>query len=105
MSSRVIDDVTGEVIAPGAATGPVPAPGEGRFKLGVAGYDLWPHAINFCHALKDADFVEIAAVWDDEPAHLARLVEITGAKGYDSLEEFCRSEIGGAVITARTSER
>lgn len=103
MSTRVIDDVTGEVIAPGAST--PAAPRAGRFRLGVAGYDLWPHAINFCHALKDADFVEIAAVWDDEPAHLARLVEITGARGYDSLDAFCRSEIEGAVITARTSER
>lgn len=104
MSSSAIDDVTGEVIGPGEPSAMAPR-GEGRFKLGVAGYDLWPHAINFCHVLKDADFVEIAAVWDDEPAHRARLVEITGAVGYASLDDFCQSSIDGAVITARTSER
>src|SRR4051812_12144125 len=103
-SEGQFDVVTGERI--GGAT-PLPArpSREGVFRLGIAGYDLWPHAINFCHALKDAEFTRITAVWDDEPEHLARLVELTGAEGYRDLEEFCHSDIQGAVITARTSLR
>lgn len=99
-----IDDVTGERAerdAPVAAR----ADKDRAFRLGIAGYDLWPHAINFCHSLKDADFTRITAVWDDEPEHLARLVELTGAQGFSDLDEFCNSGIQGAVITARTSLR
>ena len=74
-----IDDVTGERVN---SDTPVASPSsnDGAFRLGIAGYDLWPHAINFCHSLKDADFTRITAVWDDEPEHLARLVELTGAE-------------------------
>src|SRR6478752_8062833 len=98
------DDVTGE-----RAEGKTPvssrASKDGAFRLGIAGYDLWPHAINFCQSLKDADFTRITAVWDDEPEHLARLVDLTGAEGYRDLEAFCNADIQGAVITARTSLR
>src|SRR5262245_15884799 len=95
------DDVTGERIG---GDQPVGASGRaGAFRFGVAGYDLWPHAINFCESLKGVDFLNITAVWDDEPRHLERLVELTGATGYSSLDEFVNSDIQGAVITARTS--
>lgn len=103
-SGAQYDDVTGELLG-GESTSSSTRPTGKRFRLGVAGYDLWPHAINFCHSLKDVDFLDITAVWDDEPRHLERLVEITGAKGYSSLEEFANSDIDGAVITARTSLR
>jgi predicted dehydrogenase len=104
-SGSRIDDVTGERIGGDpAAAGPRPAK-DGTFRLGVAGYDLWPHAINFCEVLRDVDFLQIKAVWDDEPRHLERLVEVTGAQGFSDLEAFCQSDIQGAVITARTSRR
>jgi hypothetical protein len=75
-----IDDVTGERI--GGATERVgSSPDVNQFRLGVAGYDLWPHAINFCQTLESVDFLKITGVWDDEPRHLDRLVELTGAKG------------------------
>lgn len=97
------DEVTGERIGGEQVAGS--AGREEAFRFGVAGYDLWPHAINFCESLKGADFLNITAVWDDEPRHLERLIEVTGAKGYSSLEEFVTSDIQGAVITARTSLR
>jgi predicted dehydrogenase len=97
------DEVTGERI--GGDRGGASAARENSFRFGVAGYDLWPHAINFCESLKGVDFLNITAVWDDEPRHLERLVELTGARGYSSLDEFVHSDIQGAVITARTSRR
>lgn len=105
MSSRAgnRDDVTGVSDRP--IETPAARPRNGAFRLGIAGYDLWPHAINFCHTLRDVDFCRIAAVWDDEPRHLERLVEVTGAAGYADLEAFCNSDIQGAIITARTSRR
>ena len=103
-NAKRFDDVTGEQIGGGGGT-VKSSSNEGTFRLGVAGYDLWPHAINFCESLRDVDFLNITAVWDDEPRHLERLVELTGAKGYSSLEEFANSDIQGAVITARTSLR
>jgi UDP-N-acetyl-2-amino-2-deoxyglucuronate dehydrogenase len=78
---------------------------DGRVKLGLAGYDLWPHSINFCRALEGADFARIAAIWDEEPRHRERLVELTGAAAYSDLDAFCRSGIEGAIITCRTSLR
>lgn len=78
---------------------------DGRFRLGIAGYDLWPHAVNFCDSLRDAEFAKITAVWDEDPRHVERLVEITGAAGYTDLHEFCASDLQGAIITARTSLR
>lgn len=100
-----LDDLTGTRIGGDEQPATESKDGKDVFRLGIAGYDLWPHAINFCNVLKGADFTKITAVWDDEPRHLERLVEITGAKGYSSLEEFCNSDIQGAVITARTSLR
>ena len=76
-----------------------------RFRIGIAGYDLWPHAVNFCRVLRDADFCRVSAVWDEDPRHLARLVELTGAEGYADLDAFCRSDVQGAIVTARTSMR
>lgn len=76
-----------------------------RFRLGIAGYDLWPHAISFGQTLRNADFARISAVWDDDPRHLERLVELTGATGYRDLDDFCQSDLQGAIITARTSAR
>lgn len=105
---RKLDEVTGEgarsneVAGCRSISGPEP---DRRFRLGVAGYDLWPHAINFCRTLRDVDFTRISAVWDEDPRHLERLVELTGATGYTDLQEFCRSEIQGAIVTARTSLR
>lgn len=105
MSSRqdAFDDVTGERIS----GSPVEAgpPNDACVRIGLAGYDLWPHAIGFCEALTGADSVRITAVWDDEPQHLQRLVELTGATGYANLEAFCYADIAGAIITARTSRR
>src|SRR5688500_11165820 len=92
-----IDDVTGERIGDAGALGEDAPRREGAFRLGIAGYDLWPHAINFCHVLRDADFARITAVWDDEPRHLERLVELTGAEGFSDLDAFCRSDIQGAI--------
>ncbi len=105
MSSRQdrFDDVTGERVTDAPTKSGSPD-GE-RVRIGLAGYDLWPHAIGFCEALRDADSVRIAAVWDDEPRHLQRLVELTGATGFSNLEEFCNADIAGAIITARTSRR
>src|SRR5688572_19900606 len=103
-SSGQRDDVTG-VVAGETIARPATAAREGAFRLGIAGYDLWPHAINFCHTLRDVDFCRIAAVWDDEPRHLERLVEVTGAEGFADLDAFCRSDVQGAIITARTSRR
>jgi predicted dehydrogenase len=114
MASREerLDPVTGEVLRPAGAPRPdsrtvAQTAGAGasgaRFRLGIAGYDLWPHAVNFCRALREAEFVRISAVWDPDPRGLARLVELTGAQGYTDLDAFCRSDIQGAVLTARTS--
>ncbi len=105
MSSRqeAFDEVTGERLAE-APTAAGPSPGEG-VGIGLAGYDLWPHAIGYCQALQGADAVRISAVWDDEPEHLQRLVELTGATGYASLDAFCHADMAGAIITARTSRR
>jgi predicted dehydrogenase len=105
--SARLDDLTGRGPADDPASRPAPAAdgADDRFRIGIAGYDLWPHTINFCRALRDVDFARISAVWDDEPRHLARLVELTGAEGYDDLAAFCRSDVQGAIITARTSRR
>ena len=105
MSNRqnAFDDVTGERISTSVVdTG---SPTDQGVRIGLAGYDLWPHALGFCEALEGSSAVTIAAVWDDEPEHLQRLVERTGAVGYANLEEFCNSDIAGAIITARTSRR
>ena len=104
MSSRseTFDAVTGERLS----DAPVTAGKDGAaVRIGLAGYDLWPHAIGFIQALEGVSSVTITAVWDDEPRHLERLVELTGATGYASLEAFCRADIAGAIITARTSRR
>lgn len=102
-----LDNVTGEsssdVAKPSVARHEGNA--DSRFRLGIAGYDLWPHAINFCRTLNDVDFARIGAVYDENPRHLARLVELTGAEGYSDLDAFCGSDIQGAIITARTSKR
>lgn len=100
------DDVTGEALD-GDQQGDRKrtAKGDARFRLGIAGYDLWPHAINFCRTLADVDFARISAVWDEDPRHLERLVELTGAEGYTDLDAFCRSDVQGVIITARTSIR
>src|SRR5689334_14093530 len=65
--------------------------GDARFRVGIAGYDLWPHAVAFCRSLKDADFCRISDVWDEDPRKLARLVELTGATGHAALDAFCAS--------------
>ena len=104
-NSDHIDSVTGERIGASSAPRKKSLKKKGVFRFGVAGYDVWPHAINFCQMLEDVDFLEITAVYDEDPRHLARLVELTGAKGYTNLEEFCSSDIQGAVITDRTSRR
>lgn len=105
MSSRqdAFDEVTGQRLS-GAPIAARP-PSADRVRIGLAGYDLWPHAIGYCEALTASDTVQITAVWDDEPQHLQRLVELTGATGYASLEAFCAADIAGAIITARTSRR
>lgn len=113
-SSGRIDDVTGEVLAGGSGeakegggeAGVLESHGpDTRFRLGIAGYDLWPHTIAFCRTLHNVEFARIGAVWDEDPRHLARLVELTGAEGYTDLDAFCRSGIQGAIVTARTSLR
>ncbi|MDA0334855.1 MAG: Gfo/Idh/MocA family oxidoreductase [bacterium] len=76
-----------------------------KFRIGIAGYDLWPHTLAFIRVLKDADFCTIAAVWDEDPEDLARLVQHTGAPGYTDLTEFVGSDIDGGILTVRTSER
>jgi predicted dehydrogenase len=102
-----LDDVTGEVVGSAGPSAPPPtaSPADPRFRIGVAGYDLWPHAVAFCRALHDVEFARISAVWDENPRYLARLVELTGAAGFADLEAFCRSDVQGAVITARTSRK
>jgi predicted dehydrogenase len=102
-----LDDVTGEGSRDEAALPAVDSANapDARFRLGIAGYDLWPHAINFCRTLQGVDFTRISAVWDEDERHLARLVELTGARGYRDLAAFCQSDIQGAIITARTSSR
>lgn len=98
-----LDDMTGEVLGP---TGPQPVrtdASDARFRIGIAGYDLWPHAVAFCRALDGVDFARVSAVWDPDPRGLERLVELTGARGYADLAAFCASDVQGAVITARTS--
>jgi predicted dehydrogenase len=102
-----LDAVTGEALG-GEGGGARPlerGAADGRFRLGIAGYDLWPHAVNFCRTLRDVDFARISAVWDEDPRHLERLVELTGAEGYADLAAFCRSDVQGAIITARASIR
>jgi predicted dehydrogenase len=101
--SETFDTVTGERLSDAPVT---TGPTDGTaVRIGLAGYDLWPHAIGFIEALKGASSVKITAVWDDEPRHLERLVELTGAPGYANLDEFCNADITGAIITARTSRR
>ena len=75
------------------------------FRVGIAGYDLWPHTLAFIRVLKEADFCRIAAVWDEDPEDLARLEKHTGATGYTDLEAFANSDIDGGILTVRTSER
>jgi predicted dehydrogenase len=75
------------------------------FRIGIAGYDLWPHTLAFIRVLKDADFCTIAAVWDEDPEDLQRLVQHTGARGFTDLAEFAASDIDGGILTVRTSER
>jgi predicted dehydrogenase len=105
-STDRFDPVTGELRGEDETTAQrMPTPADQRFRIGIAGYDLWPHAINFCRALGDADFCRVSAVWDDEPRHLERLVELTGATGYRDLDAFCQSDVQGVIITARTSLR
>ena len=79
--------------------------GDARFRVGIAGYDLWPHAVAFCRSLRDADFCRISDVWDDDPRKLARLVELTGATGHAGLDAFCASGAQGAIVTVRTDRR
>jgi predicted dehydrogenase len=71
--------------------------------MGIVGYDLWPHAVAFCRALSNVDFLRVSAVWEPDPRGRERLVELTGARGFADLDEFCASDVQGAVITARTS--
>lgn len=75
------------------------------FRVGIAGYDLWPHTLAFIRVLKDCDFCTITAVWDEDEEDLARLVQHTGAQGFTDLQAFCDSEIDGGILTVRTSER
>lgn len=75
------------------------------FRIGIAGYDLWPHTLAFIEALEGAGFCEIASVWDEDPEELELLVKHTGARGYGDLREFARSKIDGGILTVRTSER
>ena len=75
------------------------------FRVGIAGYDLWPHTLAFIRVLKEADFCTIAAVWDEDPEDLGRLEKHTGAKAYTDLEGFAASDIDGGILTVRTSER
>jgi predicted dehydrogenase len=75
------------------------------FNVGIAGYDLWPHALAFIRALKDADFCRITAVWDEDPRDLEMLVGHTGAAGFTDLDAFADSDIDGGILTVRTSER
>lgn len=101
------DALTGQIAgAEDAAAGPISdAEIDGRFRIGIAGYDLWPHTVSFCRTLKDANFCRISAVWDEDPRKLARLVELTGATGYQNLEAFCQSDLQGAILTVRTNRR
>jgi predicted dehydrogenase len=71
--------------------------------MGIVGYDLWPHAVAFCRALERVDFLRVSAVWEPDPRGRERLVQLTGAQGFADLDEFCASDVQGAVITARTS--
>ncbi|HJR51954.1 MAG TPA: Gfo/Idh/MocA family oxidoreductase, partial [Gemmatimonadales bacterium] len=102
-----LDELTGQTV--GAADARVAAPtdsgADGRFRIGIAGYDLWPHTVSFCRTLQGADFCRVSAVWDEEPRKLERLVELTGATGYRDLESFCHSDVQGAIITVRTNRR
>jgi len=75
------------------------------FKIGLAGYDLWPHTLAFIRSLKGADFCRITSVWDEDPADLEFLVKHTGAKPYSDLDGFVNSDIDGGILTVRTSER
>jgi phthalate 4,5-cis-dihydrodiol dehydrogenase len=105
-SNDRFDAVTGALRGDeGTADRPAAPAADQRFRIGIAGYDLWPHAMSFCRALGGADFCRISAVWDDEPRHLERLVEVTGATGYADLAAFCRSDVQGVIITARTNLR
>ena len=75
------------------------------FRVGLAGYDLWPHTLAFIRALEGADFCRIVAVWDEDPDDLELLVKHTGAEGYTDLDDFVNSDIDGGILTVRTSER
>ena len=65
------------------------------FRVGLAGYDLWPHTLAFVRALDGADFCRIVAVWDEDPDDLELLVKHTGADGYTDLDDFVNSDIDG----------
>src|SRR4051812_5222541 len=105
MEDRLVDLVTGEPSSETATASRPDGTRADRFKLGLAGYDLWPHSVNFCRALDETDFAEITAVWDDDPSHLRRLVELTGAHGFERLDDFCASDVDGVIVTCRTSRR
>ncbi len=103
---RRFDELTGQTV--GADAPPAVAARGGpdaRFRIGIAGYDLWPHAVAFCRALQDVHFCRISAVWDEDPRKLARLVELTGATGHQDLAAFCGSDVQGAIVTVRTNRR
>ena len=76
-----------------------------KFRIGIAGYDLWPHTLAFIRTLRDAEFCEITAVWDEDATDRKLLVGHTGARAFVSLDEFVSSEIDGGILTVRTSER
>lgn len=99
----MLTDQTTGAPAPRAAEGA--GAGDGRFRLGIAGYDLWPHTVSFCRTLQDVEFCRISDVWDEDPRKLARLVELTGATGHRDLDAFCRSGVQGAIVTVRTNRR
>ena len=105
-STGRFDELTGQTV--GAAEGPAPpaASGtDGGFRIGIAGYDLWPHTVSFCRTLRDVDFCRVSDVWDEDPRKLERLVELTGATGHRDLGAFCRSGVQGAIVTVRTNRR
>ncbi|HEY8837073.1 MAG TPA: hypothetical protein VIO16_05200 [Dehalococcoidia bacterium] len=57
-STDRFDPVTGELRGEDETTAQrMPTPADQRFRIGIAGYDLWPHAINFCRALGRCRFL------------------------------------------------
>jgi predicted dehydrogenase len=103
------DQLTGQTVGaeetPASPSGAGSAGADGRFRIGIAGYDLWPHTVSFCRTLQGADFCRISDVWDEDPRKLERLVELTGATGHRDLAAFCRSGVQGAIVTVRTNRR